>query len=79
MCPDFEHHDPGGQHCDRGHPIRWASDCNVIVWVTNGDGVSDSYDDGWPPCFLDGPIEVEWTGEGYVWHYQFPPERGTDA
>ena len=66
MCPDFEHHDPGGMHCTEGHPIREVTYCNVKEWV---EDVSESHDESWPPEFKDASIDVDWTGEGYLWSY----------
>lgn len=68
MCPDFEHHHPGGMHCTYGHPIRVVDYCNALVWIDN-QGVEDSHMDGWPPEFKDGPVDIEWTGESYAWDY----------
>jgi hypothetical protein len=67
MCPDFEHHNLG-RHCTYGHPLRVVDYCNALVWIDN-QSVEDSCVGGWPSEFKDGPVDIEWDGDTYVWSY----------
>lgn len=69
MCPDFEHHDPGGKHCTEGHPLRVVTWCNALEFINAGDGVNEAHMTGWAPEHKDGPIDIEWTGESFAWDY----------
>lgn len=43
--------------------------CNAVEWITAGElTVAEQYDGPAPAPLHDGmPIEVRWTGVGYVW------------
>lgn len=64
-----EGHNPEERHCDYGHPMRPLDECQAILFVED-EGVTDAYaGPEWPHIWPDGPIVVEWTGDGYTWHY----------
>jgi hypothetical protein len=63
-CAGYDHADPGAEHCTNGHVLD-RGECNVVLFL-------DEDPDGNGPAtnpFTDGPIDVEWTGHGYVWEY----------
>lgn len=65
-CDDYGHPRPrpGIEHCVNGH-ILDLEECNATLFIeedTIGNGPDEQ-------PFNDGPIEVEWTGEGYQWSY----------
>jgi hypothetical protein len=72
MSPDFEHHDPGGQHCTEGHPLRVVDYCNALLFIDATGDVRESYIADWPTEFIDGPVDIEWTGDAYLWSYPLP-------
>jgi hypothetical protein len=43
------------------------STCNVVDWL-EAEEAEDTYD-GPETAARNGPIEIEWNGDGYVWHY----------
>jgi hypothetical protein len=64
-CEGYGHVDPGVPHCTSGHVLD-LGECNAILYIdydVKGCGPVESLP------FTDGPIEVEWTGDGYVWTY----------
>lgn len=56
---------------DHEHPLVPTRDCLVAEWLHNDDP-SECYDGPDDTLVVDGPIEVEWTGDGYVWRYPEP-------
>lgn len=62
--------------------------CNMRTWLHN-DGPVDCWADGYEyplygllrsigdPVLVDGPIEVEWGDESYIWRYTDPRSVGT--
>lgn len=64
-CDGYDHPDPGVEHCTSGHVLDLGDECNAVLFIeegpiSNGPGGQR---------FTDGPILVEWTGDGYVWDY----------
>jgi hypothetical protein len=60
-------------------PLVAVKDCNAVDWI-DAAGIEDSGPEGIPAAFDDegeliyrGPVEIEWTGDDYVWHM---PDRG---
>lgn len=68
MGPHFQHHDVGPVHCDQGHRLVPSGYCNAQLFI-DYQGMADSHINGWPGEFVDGPVDLEWTGEGYLWTY----------
>lgn len=58
------HLDPGAAHTTLGHLLKVGEHCNAAEWLS-----SDWYLGGTVDEYRDGPIEVEWEGDGYQWAY----------
>lgn len=54
-------------HCSHGALVD-AGYCYAAEWI-NAAGVDDScwVDDGTVPEDFAGPVDVEWTGDSYIW------------
>lgn len=63
--PEFPCHDLGDDRAQ--HDLIDSGSCNVVLSLTEA-GAEHSYI-GPPTAAHDGPIQVGWTGEDYVWAY----------
>jgi len=63
-CLGYDHVDPGVEHCTNGHPLV-LGECNAVLFIEEDvEGCGPRV-----PTYFDGPIEVEWVGDGYTWTY----------
>lgn len=53
---------------DHEHPLAPAPECNALTFFNNGDEPTDYYS-GPNHLIENGPIEIEFDGEHYVWSY----------
>jgi len=58
------HGDPGRLHCLSGHPLVLGSECNAVDFLQMGNNHALAV-----TTYVDGPIEVEFTGDDYLWSY----------
>lgn len=51
---------------------RMDGECQVVLFMEDaGDLINGNYKGAsvYPPGWIDGPVDVHWTGEGYLWSY----------
>ncbi|HEY3924374.1 MAG TPA: hypothetical protein VGL75_07415 [Acidothermaceae bacterium] len=49
------------------HEQKVSDECGILPWV-NEDAI-EAYDGPHDAKPIDGPIELVWDGDGYLWHY----------
>lgn len=61
-------HPADGMHCENGHRLE-VVECTVSAWLidTNAESSYDGDPDADP--WRDGPVDIEWNGNGYAWKY----------
>lgn len=65
-CQDYEAHRPSW--VSTADPATGTGYCNQILWLENG-GTFDEMYNGPSTDVRSGPIELDWDGHCYRWHY----------